>query len=77
MMTIQEVRWLGIGETTIDCYTFLWSSLTVGTPQSAGVTLALDQSTVASMILWYPISKRLLMGRFKHSFGYLLLIEVG
>ena len=51
MMTIQEVRWLGIGETTFDCYTFLWSSLTVGTSQSAGVTLALDQSTFATMSL--------------------------
>ena len=51
MMTIQEVRSLGISETTSDCYTFLWSSLTVGTSQSAGITLALDQSSVPSMIL--------------------------
>ena len=75
IMALQEVRWPGISETTCGSYTILWSDPTVGTPRSAGVAVALDQSAVASMISWHPISERLLTARFKHNFGYPSLIE--
>ena len=73
-MALQEVRWPGIGEILCGSYTILWSGPTAGTPRSAGVALALDQSAVASMTSWHPISERLLTARFKHNFGYLSLI---
>ena len=74
IMALQEVRWPSIGETSCGSYTILWFGPTAGTPRSAGVALALDQSAVASIISWHPISERLLIARFKHNFGYLSLI---
>jgi len=67
---VEEVRWLGSGETTVGLTTFLWSGRENNRHQE-GVALAVHWKVMLACGSWTPINEHLLCARFKHSFGHL------
>jgi len=76
IMALQEVRWSDAGETTVAGYTFLWSGPPANQPRRAGVALAVDSNAYRALCSWQPISDRILVANFKHSFGKLSIVAV-
>ena len=66
---LQEVRWLGHGETDIsDNFRLLWSGHEDSRIQ--GVALVIHRRFVPSIANWKPLGPRMLYVRLKHSQGY-------
>ena len=69
---LTETRWPGVGEYTVNGYTYLWSGCDKHRVQ--GVALALNKQAYSSLIEWFPISSRILKARFNHHHGKLTVI---
>ena len=66
---LQEVRWTGCGETTLNGYKFIWSGHDCHRVQ--GVALVVHRRFVNAIVSWKQLGSRLLYVRFKHSHGFL------
>ena len=69
---LTETRWSGVGEYTVNGYTYLWSGCDKHPVQ--GVVLALNKQAYSSLIEWFPISSRILKARFNHHHSKLTVI---
>jgi hypothetical protein len=56
LMGLQEVRWLGAGETRIGDHTLLWSGPPEGQPRQGGVALVLDKRAGGALLNWHPVN---------------------
>ena len=71
LMGLQEVRWHGAGEVKMLDYTILWSGSPEGSARQSGVGLAVDKRTSSALLSWQPVSERLFIAKFSHTFGIL------
>ena len=70
---LTETRWPGVGEYTVNGYTYLWSGCDKHRVQ--GVAVALNKQSYSSLIeLLIPISSRIVKARFNHHHGKLTVI---
>ena len=69
---LTETRWPGVGEYTVNGYTYLWSGCDKHRVQ--GVALALNKHAYSSISEWFPISSRILKARFNHHHGKMTVI---
>ena len=67
-------RWPGAGETTVGEYTILWSGAPEEAPRHAGVGLAMNRLASKSLICWYPLTDRILVAKFRHSFRHMSVV---
>ena len=74
IMGLQEVRWSGVGESSVADRTILWSGPPEGAARQAGVALVLSKKAAAALTNWQPVDDRLLVARFKHGLGSLTVI---
>jgi len=75
-MGLQEVRWHGAGEMKMLDYTILWSGSPEGSARQSGVGLAVEKRTSSALLSWQPVSERLLIAKFSHTFGILVVFVV-
>ena len=68
---LQEVRWIGSGESTVDNFKLIWSGHE--NHQIQGVALAIHRRFANALTFWKPLGPRLIYARLKHSFGFLSL----
>ena len=76
LMGLQEVRWHGAGEVKMLDYTILWSGSPEGSARQSGVGLAVEKRTSSALLSWQPVSERLLIAKFSHTFGILVVFVV-
>ena len=54
----------------------MWSGPPADQPRRVGVALAVDSNAYRALCSWQPISDRILVANFKHSFGKLSIVAV-